>query len=133
MAEKMEDIVTPALVVNRRKLEANCQRMLAWTRERGVKLRPHIKTHKTLEGALCQLKGTTDKNAFASLDVSDGICVSTLGEMRFFASSGHFRNILYAIPLSSHKIKLAHSLQSSFPVCPFFFFFFFFSMIEPLT
>jgi len=115
--ETTNTIATPALVVNRSKLEANCQKMLAWARERGVRLRPHIKTHKTLEGALCQLRGTTNRSDFSSLTEEDGICVSTLGELRFFASSGFFRSILFAIPLSAHKLDLIHSLHLSFPVC----------------
>ena len=50
--------------------------MLDKVKRHHLKIRPHIKTHKTIEGALYQLFGKKD------VDVGDshGITVSTLGE-----------------------------------------------------
>jgi D-serine deaminase-like pyridoxal phosphate-dependent protein len=43
---RVEDIDTPAIVIDRRLVEANLQRAQAHTDKHGLKLRPHIKTHK---------------------------------------------------------------------------------------
>jgi D-serine deaminase-like pyridoxal phosphate-dependent protein len=51
----IEEIDTPALLVDRPRLEANIQRFAAMAAQAGVALRPHIKTHKTLEIARLQL------------------------------------------------------------------------------
>jgi D-serine deaminase-like pyridoxal phosphate-dependent protein len=56
-------------------------------------LRPHIKTHKTVEGALLQTGN----------DKSTGICVSTVAEAEFFAAAG-FTDILYTNPITPDKL-----------------------------
>jgi D-serine deaminase-like pyridoxal phosphate-dependent protein len=58
-----------------------------------VRLRPHVKTHKTLEGARLQL-GRDD----------GPITVSTLAEARQFAAWG-FRDITYAVPISPGRVE----------------------------
>jgi D-serine deaminase-like pyridoxal phosphate-dependent protein len=45
----LSEIETPAVVIDASRLEANIERMAAGTRDMGVALRPHFKTHKTLE------------------------------------------------------------------------------------
>lgn len=49
------DLPTPCLVVDEDVVKRNCERMLAKAREAGVKLRPHVKTHKTVEIAELQV------------------------------------------------------------------------------
>lgn len=66
----------------------------------GVSLRPHVKTHKTLEGALLQTGGTKRR-----------IVVSTLAEAQFFAKGG-FDDILYAVPITPDKLDEAAELTS---------------------
>lgn len=39
---------SPALVVSLPKVQENCERMRAKCVELGIRLRPHVKTHKTL-------------------------------------------------------------------------------------
>ena len=41
------DLPTPALIVDRNKLKDNLERMAQMAAAAGVKLRPHIKTHKS--------------------------------------------------------------------------------------
>jgi D-serine deaminase-like pyridoxal phosphate-dependent protein len=49
------DLDTPALVLDLDKVEANINEMADATREAGVRLRPHTKTHKIPELARMQL------------------------------------------------------------------------------
>jgi D-serine deaminase-like pyridoxal phosphate-dependent protein len=51
----LEDIDTPALLLDREKLVANIERMAAFVGAGPVKLRPHAKTHKCVEIARLQL------------------------------------------------------------------------------
>ena len=45
------DLPTPALVLDLNRLERNLGRMAERARRLGVRLRPHIKTHKSIEVA----------------------------------------------------------------------------------
>ena len=65
----------------------------------GCRLRPHVKTHKTIEGALLQTGGR-----------KSGIVVSTLAEAQFFASGG-FDDILYAVPITLDKLPEAAKIS----------------------
>lgn len=73
-------------------------------RASAVLLRPHVKTHKTIEGARLQLGADTGP-----------ITVSTLAEAEFYADSG-FRDITYAVPLAPSKLDRALALQSRIDV-----------------
>lgn len=44
----LSTLPTPALVVNRDKVEKNAKKMLAMSEKFGVKLRPHFKTSKVV-------------------------------------------------------------------------------------
>ena len=79
--------VSPRLVVDLERLQANIQRCAAFARERGFALRPHVKTHKTVEIARLQ------RDAGAS-----GISVATLGEAEVFVAAG-FDDVFVAYPL----------------------------------
>ena len=68
--------------------------MLANAEKMNCILRPHVKTHKTLEGAVLQTGGRKSR-----------IVVSTLAEAEFFAKGG-FDDILYAVPLTPDKFPL---------------------------
>ncbi len=70
-------IQTPAVVVDRPRLEANLRRIQAVATTNGVGLRPHIKTHKCLEIARLQLAGgavglTCSKPDEAAVFIADG-------------------------------------------------------------
>jgi D-serine deaminase-like pyridoxal phosphate-dependent protein len=68
---------TPSLIVDLDLLEANIATMARLCRQQGIKLRPHAKTHKSVEIASRQL------NAGAV-----GICCAKLGEAEVLAAGG---------------------------------------------
>jgi len=78
------DLPTPALLVERRRLEANLDRAQARAGEQGVALRPHAKTHRSADIARMQV----DRGA-------RGITVATVAEATAFAGAG-FDDILVA-------------------------------------
>ncbi|XP_030300784.1 uncharacterized protein LOC103534388 isoform X4 [Calypte anna] len=83
----LELLPTPALTLDRAKVRNNAERMRERCRELGLRLRPHLKTHKTLEGAHLATGGT-----------GRGLVVSTLAEAQFLAAGG-FDDLLYGHPL----------------------------------
>ncbi|XP_042332385.1 D-threo-3-hydroxyaspartate dehydratase-like isoform X2 [Sceloporus undulatus] len=90
---RMEELPSPAFIVDLDVAKRNTQRMRERCWELGVALRPHMKTHKTLEGARLMTGGTQRK-----------MVVSTLAEARLFADGG-FDDILYAYPLPFDKVE----------------------------
>src|SRR5215207_9957320 len=50
-----DDLPTPALVIDAPAVERNLARLAAYARERGIKVRPHTKTHKSTLMARRQL------------------------------------------------------------------------------
>ncbi|XP_074754305.1 D-serine dehydratase-like isoform X1 [Athene noctua] len=100
----LEQLPTPALTLDQATVRRNAERMRERCRALGLRLRPHVKTHKTLEGAELATGGTRR-----------GIVVSTLAEAHFFAAGG-FDDILYAYPLPGGRLEecaaLAQRLQA---------------------
>ncbi len=83
------DLPTPALLVDRARLAANLDAMQARAAAAGVRLRPHAKTHKTVEIARMQ----TERGAV-------GLTVATAAEAEAFARAG-FDDLRVATPLGS--------------------------------
>lgn len=81
------EIVTPAIMIDVDVLDRNIERMASSMLNRGLRLRPHVKTHKTLEIAAKQLAAG-----------AVGITVATIGEAEVFADSG-VTDIFIAYPL----------------------------------
>ena len=73
----LNEVVTPALVVDRRRLLTNIQEMGARARSLGVALRPHAKTHKSPAIAALQREHG-----------ASGLTVATLAEAEGFAAEG---------------------------------------------
>lgn len=90
--ETILDLPTPALILDRSKLERNAERMRERVRQLGVTLRPHVKTSKSID-ILRILSGGADIP----------ITVSTLAEARYFFESG-VRDILYAVGIAPVKL-----------------------------
>jgi len=88
----LADLTTPAALVDLDRFEVNCARMAERASDLGVRLRPHVKTHKCVEAARIQIRGHFG-----------GITVSTLAEARGFADAG-FRDITYAVPIAPQKL-----------------------------
>ena len=74
---RLSELDTPSLLVDLDRLEANLDRMARVARAADVHLRPHTKTHKTLEIARMQL----DRGAA-------GITVAKVGEAEVMADAG---------------------------------------------
>ncbi|TNM98057.1 hypothetical protein fugu_014303 [Takifugu bimaculatus] len=97
--EALSSLYTPALVVDLDKVKRNVQNMTERYEKLGVRLRPHMKTHKTLECADIMTGGTRRC-----------IVVSTLAEASFYADHG-FDDILYAYPLPFDKVEHCAALS----------------------
>ena len=99
IGRKIEDIETPAMLVNKRTFEDNCKRMLETAKSMGnIKLRGQTKTHKTVEGAILQTGGT-----------KRCVVTSTLNECEMYADAG-FDDILYGYPLIQSHMKRNYAL-----------------------
>ena len=95
------DFATPALILDRVRLEANASRMRDKVRSLGVELRPHVKTSKSID-VLRVLAGG------ASLPIT----VSTLAEARYFFEHG-VTDILYAVGIAPVKLpEVAHLIRA---------------------
>ncbi|ROR98910.1 D-serine deaminase-like pyridoxal phosphate-dependent protein [Sinobacterium caligoides] len=88
----LDELDTPALVVDLDVMEANLQAMQQRVSARGLKLRPHTKAHKIPALAQRQL----------SLG-GEGICTAKLGEAEVMADAG-IMDILITTPIA-HPIK----------------------------
>jgi len=95
---QIENLSTPALILDLPRLEHNIAAMARKARSHGVALRPHIKTHKCAEVASLQ----REQGAV-------GITVATLTEAELFAMAG-FGDITQAFPLDHGKISRALQL-----------------------
>ena len=80
-------IDTPALVVDLGRMDAAIERMQRSMMERGVALRPHAKTHKSIEVGRRQLAAG-----------AGGLTVGTIGEAEVFVEGG-LDDLFIAYPL----------------------------------
>jgi D-serine deaminase-like pyridoxal phosphate-dependent protein len=87
----IDDLDTPALVIDVKVLDRNLRKMAQYCRDHKLALRPHTKTHKMLEIARLQLKYG-----------SAGITVAKLGEAEVMADAG-MDDILIVYPLWAEK------------------------------
>mgnify|MGYP006294570003 CR=1 FL=1 len=92
---------TPCAIVHRALVERNAGAMRRRARELGVALRPHVKTHKTVEGARIQHGGAIGP-----------VTVSTLAEARHLADAG-FDDITWAVPPAPQRLGEAMALIAS--------------------
>jgi D-serine deaminase-like pyridoxal phosphate-dependent protein len=91
---QLDDVVTPALVVDRERLLTNIQEMAARARTLGVALRPHAKTHKSPAIAALQREhGAT------------GLTVATITEAEGFAGEGIDDLVLTAPPVGAWRLE----------------------------
>ena len=97
----LETIATPALLLDVERVRRNADRIGKRVRDLGARLRPHVKTHKSIEVARIQTEGH-----------SGAITVSTLAEASAFVAHG-FQDITYAVPIEPGKFKAALALARS--------------------
>jgi D-serine deaminase-like pyridoxal phosphate-dependent protein len=85
---KLTDLRTPCVLVDRSRVERNLARMQDAVSARGLRLRPHAKTHKSIAMGRRQIAGG-----------AVGICCAKLGEAEVFADAG-FEDIRLPYPLN---------------------------------
>ena len=95
----IEQLETPALLLDERRMQRNIERMRSQVRRLGVSFRPHVKTNKCIEVAR------------RLMDSPQGpITVSTLLEADYFAAQG-VTDILYAVCIAPNKLDHVMRLQ----------------------
>ena len=99
--ETIGALATPALLLDTDRLDRNLGRLSSRMAARGVVLRPHMKTAKSIEVA---------QRAYPS--GSGPITVSTLAEAEYFARHG-FRDVTYAVGVAPHTAERAMRLRKA--------------------
>lgn len=84
------DLNTPVLVIDRPALERNIARMARFAADKGLKLRPHAKTHKSVDIARLQLAAG-----------AVGLCCAKIGEAEVLAEGGVTTGLLITSPVVS--------------------------------
>jgi len=92
----LDDLLTPALVLDAARLRDNAQRMRERAEALGVALRPHMKTAKSAEVAEVALASAKGKS-------TGGVTVATLREAEYFLDHG-FRDVTYAVCIVPQKL-----------------------------
>ena len=105
----LDDLSTPCLLVEKRRLENNIEAMQRRADENEVALRPHIKTHKSVALARKQMEAG-----------AQGITVAKPSEAKIFVEAG-FDDVRVAYPVvgaDKHQqlLELTHWAQISFCV-----------------
>jgi D-serine deaminase-like pyridoxal phosphate-dependent protein len=100
-AATFDTLETPALVLDSARLDRNLARLAARMAERGVALRPHMKTAKSIDVA---------RRVFPN--GPGPITVSTLAEAEYFAGHG-YRDMTYAVGISPHTAQRAMRLREA--------------------
>lgn len=88
-------VATPVILLDLAVVDTNIKRMQAHTAASGVDLRPHVKTHKSIEVGRRQLAAG-----------AAGITAGTLGEVEVFAAAG-FDDIFFAYTIFATREKAA--------------------------
>jgi D-serine deaminase-like pyridoxal phosphate-dependent protein len=96
----LSDVQTPALVLDRERLNANAQRMIVRARDRGARVRPHMKTLKSIDAARLAID-----------PAHGGIAVATINEAAYFAGHG-LKDIQLAVCLPPGKFNRAAGVLS---------------------
>ncbi len=91
---------TPALILDIDRLKLNTRKMTEHCAAKGVTLRPHLKTSKSVEVAKLAADGRMGT-----------VTVSTLQEAEYFAKAG-FDDILYAVGITPNKFDRVERIQS---------------------
>jgi len=99
MSKLLEQLETPALLLDEAQMDRNIARMRDQVRKLGVTFRPHVKTHKCIEVARRMMESPEGP-----------ITVSTLKEAEYFAGQG-VKDILYAVCISPNKLDHVAALQ----------------------
>lgn len=105
---RLSDLPTPCLVLDRRILARNLATMAHAVGRHGVRLRPHMKTAKSIDVARMALALNGRENDADS----GGITVSTLAEAEYFAGHG-LVDMIYAVGITPQKLDQVAKLNAS--------------------
>ncbi|OGB04386.1 MAG: alanine racemase [Burkholderiales bacterium RIFCSPHIGHO2_12_FULL_61_11] len=95
----LEQLETPALILDEARMDRNIERMRSQMRRLGVSFRPHVKTNKCIDVAR------------RLMETPEGpITVSTLLEAEYFAAHG-VKDILYAVCIAPNKLDHVMAVQ----------------------
>lgn len=97
----VQGIATPALVVDCEILDRNIRNAHALLSEAGVRIRPHVKTHKSLEIARRQLAAG-----------ASGLTVATIGEAEVFSRVSNDLFIAYPLWPDEDQFAILNSLAA---------------------
>ncbi len=106
--ENLADVATPALHLDRERLQRNARRMTERAHRLGVGLRPHLKTLKSIDVARIAIDPR-----------HGGIAAATLNEAHYFAGHG-ISDIQLAVCLPPTKFARAADLLQRAPQFSFF-------------
>jgi D-serine deaminase-like pyridoxal phosphate-dependent protein len=95
----LNELDTPALLLDLNKLENNIARMHRHVKKLGVKMRPHGKTTKSIQVVQREIDGQFG-----------GITVSTLKEAEYFFENG-IKDMIYAVGIAPAKLKRIAALN----------------------
>lgn len=98
---RLSGLETPALVVEEARMLRNLHRLRAHLTPHGVRLRPHLKTAKSVEVARVMVEGG---NGPAT--------VSTLAEAEVFAAAG-LKDLVYAVGITPQKLDRVLAIRAS--------------------
>ncbi|KAF5313039.1 hypothetical protein D9619_003555 [Psilocybe cf. subviscida] len=106
--KSLDELRTPAFIIDRNVFAQNCANMHSKAREWGVTFRAHLKTHKTAEGATLQLRSTENQ--------THAVVVSTMMEAwevvrAGLVANGTVNDILYGMPVAVNKVDDLASLR----------------------
>lgn len=96
---KLRDLDTPSLILDRNVLARNVEAMAQRARRLGVRLRPHMKTAKSVEVARMALSSAVGP-----------VTVSTLKEAEYFADAG-YTDVLYSVGIVPSKLSRVAALH----------------------
>ncbi|MFW5663551.1 MAG: alanine racemase [bacterium] len=96
----MDDIMSPALLIDEDKCRRNIRHMIAKARHSDVIFRPHFKTHQS------QIIGRWFREAG-----TEKICVSSLSMANYFAADG-WQDIMVAFPVNIREIQQINELAA---------------------
>lgn len=99
IGETLGSLETPCLVLDKSRLIANVERLKRHLKPLGVRLRPHLKTAKSIDVARLATDGS-----------SGPISVSTLKEAEYFLSYG-VSDLLYAVGIAPNKLEHVFDLR----------------------
>ncbi len=100
--QTLDTVATPALILDRDRMDRNIARLKGLMAAHNVTLRPHLKTAKSIDAA---------KRIYP--DGPGPITVSTLAEAEYFAREGGFTDITYAVGLDPNKALRAAQIHKA--------------------